>query len=98
MAKAPKTAPRRKLRVVNITTIVTSDGDVIVSGTPGTLLHWNREYDVGLVVVRWDAYMFVDEIDDDNANTHEGLVWPVAPDNLRYLPDVHETQSHGTLL
>lgn len=98
MSKFPKDAsPRKKLRVVNIHHILTSEGDLIVAGTPGTLLNWDEE-NPRFVVVRWDAYMFTDTVEEEHGNTHEGLLWRTEPENLRYIPDVHETQLGGTFL
>lgn len=73
------------LRVTNIAPILTDEGDLIVAGTPGTLLGWdgNEEKENRLVRVKWDAYMHVGE-DDASNNTSSGLVWETEYTNLRF--------------
>lgn len=66
-------AKRGAVRVKNLQAIMTSDGDLVVAGTHGTLIAWvytkegNIKYlsgplgiDHALVLVRWDSYLFVD--------------------------------------
>lgn len=68
-------AKRGAVRVKNLEAIVTSDGDLVVAGTHGTLISWvygehheirtSRRASPGsrldqLVNVRWDSYLFID--------------------------------------
>jgi hypothetical protein len=69
--------------------ILTLEGDLIVAGTPGTVISWEatRDGEADRVLVRWDHYLFAGapaEAEDGPANTHGGLRWPVAADLLRW--------------
>ena len=87
--------PWRKYRVFCLESIVTDEGDLIVAGTPGTVLHWvGTEPDKDLtVMVAWDFYLYLDETDSidyggdpkkKQANTHAGLIWSCSANKLRW--------------
>jgi hypothetical protein len=84
--------PWHKYRVFCLESIVTGEGDLIIAGTPGTVLHWIDD-DFKKVMVAWDHYMFFDNTDDidyggdpkkKQANTHIGLIWEVPVEKLRW--------------
>jgi hypothetical protein len=84
--------PWHKLRVFCLESIVTEEGDLIIAGTPGTVLHWIGD-DAKMVMVSWDYYLFTDTTDDidyggdpkkKQANTHVGLIWEVPVEKLRW--------------
>jgi len=85
-------ASSAKYRVFCLESIVTGEGDLVVAGTPGTVLHWIDD-DFKKVMVAWDHYMFVDSTEDidyggdpktKQSNTHVGLIWEVPVAKLRW--------------
>jgi hypothetical protein len=87
MKRPSKPDEQIPLRVFSIRSIVTAEGDLVVAGTPGTVYHWFASEDgKSQVMVRWDHYLFADEVDDlcERANTHVGLAIPVDVDALRW--------------
>lgn len=82
-----------RLRVECIRAIVTEEGDLIVAGTPGTVIQWSTDFAEGLkphtkVEVRWDRYLFAPTGDIDrgsgNADVNDGLFADAEVDNLRW--------------
>jgi len=84
--------PWHKYRVFCLENIITNEGDLVVAGTPGTLLHWVDDH-ATTAMVSWDFYMFCDTTEDidyggdpkkKQANTHVGLIWEVPITKLRW--------------
>ena len=90
-------APRPKMksdaiRVVALAMIVGPDGDLILQGTPGTLLRWvdqnvdrHKRYDT--VLVAWDAYMFVggDQCCSRHCRREGGIQIETDASSIRYI-------------
>ncbi len=75
------------IRVIALAAIVVSDeGDLILAGTPGTLLRWERSGSHDSVIVAWDAYMYAgsDQCCSRHCRTDGGYEFAVDASAIRY--------------
>ena len=57
--------PWTRYRVFLLESLITDEGDLIIAGTHGTVLHWNEDVDLTkdtdpLVMVQWDHYLYIE--------------------------------------
>lgn len=69
------------LRVTNIEAITTLEGDLIVSGTTGTVIEWDGK---NLVRVKWDAYVFARNNEHLKVCVNTGLIVETEYKNLKF--------------